>query len=123
MYVGCMYREYQDTSSIRNGILSTSPLVTSEDIVLPRNRYHKTEKNWELFNSSKLNCKKDIPERTYDAHCDFLNPSRGLFCTCYSLDKRKEKARVGTSKDSEIVIRIYIIRQISGNIYHIFTRH
>ena len=58
MDVGCRYGEYQDRLSIRDEVLSMRPLVTSKEILLRRNKYHKTRKNWESFNPSKENRNK-----------------------------------------------------------------
>ena len=54
----CRYDEYQDTSSIRDVVLSMRPLVTSEEILLRRNKSYKTGMSRELFNPSTLSCNK-----------------------------------------------------------------
>ena len=119
------YGEYQDTLSIRDVVLSMCLLVTSEEILLHRNKYYKIGKNWEQFNPSKRNRNK----LDQSLHMRLIMVSSVLLTDLfvpdnlrYLLDKSNKKARVSTSKDYELVIYFYLQFECVLGIFINFSR-
>ena len=128
MYL-CMVSIKTHLSSIRDVVLSMCPLVTSEEILLYRNKYYKIGKNRESLDQSKRKRNKDILESTR-AYMQDLSPLPQsclrifwytLFARWNTIKGRKKQGSV-IPRTPESYSLFNTIRQISGNIYYFFTK-